>query len=326
MTRKMRPEVRTDLAMESPALGQGRDGRGPAGVLVSESEQDGVRLTRVAVTTEEGSRALGKPRGRYVTLEAAGMSGPDVSLHERVARQTARVLAELRPPAWEGPALVVGLGNWNITPDALGPKTVARVLVTRHLEGTLPRELTGALRPVAALSPGVMGITGMETAEIVKGLVERIRPGLVICVDALAARAAHRIYAAIQLSDTGIFPGSGMGNRRQELSQKTLGVPVVAVGVPTVVDAATLVNDTLERLREAVAAQKGGGLSEPMPGLDEAEKYRLVAELLEPYGANLFVTPREVDAAVDRLAGILANALNWSLQPGLGPEDWNRFA
>ena len=157
-------------------------------------------------------------------------------------------LQHLAKPKKRGTVLVVGLGNWNITPDALGPKVVSRVLVTRHLRDTLPEDIAQTVRPVAAVSPGVMGITGIETGEIVKGIVEKMHPDLVIAIDALAARKTSRINAAIQLSDTGLAPGAGVGNKRKMLSEETLGVPVIAIGVPTVVDAATLVNDTMDRM------------------------------------------------------------------------------
>ena len=239
--------VRTDLAIEAREMvREGREEAGePDGVQVETRHTEDYELTRVHILTEQGSQTMGKPVGSYITLEAQKLKENDPESHSSIVAVLSKELQHLAKPKKRGTVLVVGLGNWNITPDALGPKVVSRVLVTRHLRDTLPEDMAQTVRPVAAVSPGVMGITGIETGEIVKGIVEKMHPDLVIAIDALAARKTSRINAAIQLSDTGLAPGAGVGNKRKMLSEETLGVPVIAIGVPTVVDAATLVNDTM---------------------------------------------------------------------------------
>ena len=192
---------------------------------------------------------------------------------------------------------------------------------------TLAEELDGAVRPAAAVSPGVMGITGIETGEIIKGISEKMKPDIVIAVDALAARRSSRINAAIQLSDTGIIPGSGVGNKRQALNEETLGVPVIAIGVPTVVDAATLVNDTMgSMLKEmANAVEEGSEFYEMLESIDDEDRYQLIYDTLTPYAGNMFVTPKEVDAVIDRLAKIISDAINISVHNGMTIEDTAKF-
>jgi spore protease len=225
--------------------------------------------------------------------------------------------------------MVVGLGNRSVTPDALGPKVISRILVTRHIKQELPEALgsEGEVRSVCAITPGVMGITGIETAEIIKGVADKVKPDIIIAIDALAARRTSRINAAIQVSDTGINPGSGMGNKRAALNEQTLGCPVIAIGVPTVIDAATLVNDAMDRILDTMiaAAPEGGSFYETLKSLEREEKYYVIAEALNPYAGNMFVTPKEVDSVIDRLANIISNAINIALHPGIGQEDINKY-
>ncbi|MCL2351713.1 MAG: GPR endopeptidase [Firmicutes bacterium] len=318
--------ARTDLALEAREM---RGGGAIDGVEVSEEEfADGaVKVTWVEIVDENGAKALGKPEGNYVTLESAAMKENDVEAHEEIARILSRQLARLHDLDGEAAVLIVGLGNWNVTPDALGPKVVSKVLVTRHIREYLPENLAGRVRAVSAVAPGVMGLTGIETQEIVKGIVERIRPDMVIAVDALAARKTSRINATIQMSDTSVNPGAGVGNKRAKLDAQSLGVPVVAIGVPTVVDAATLVNDTMERMLGQMleSVPKGADFYEMLQNLAEEDRYSLITEILDPYAGNMFVTPKEVDAVIDRLSNIIANALNIALHPGIGPDDVNRY-
>lgn len=321
--------VRTDLAVEAREMARGSapDAAEPDGVEAETEETADFRLTRVRIRTEAGSRLMGKPIGTYLTLESEKLKENDVDCHERIIRALAESIRTLAQCGKDDRILVAGLGNWNITPDALGPKVVSKILVTRHLEGALPQGIAAAVRPVAAVSPGVMGITGIETGEILKGIVDRIQPTLVIAIDALAARRSDRINAAIQLCDTGIAPGAGVGNKRMTLDRESLGVPVIAIGVPTVVDAATLVNDTMDRILAEMQQQteQGSAFYEMLQGLAQEEKYRLIAELLQPYGANLFVTPKEVDAVVDRLANLIANSINIAVHPAITMADINRY-
>lgn len=321
--------ARTDLAIEAREMAKEKSRREeePDGVEVETIAREQYDLTRVRIRNEAGSRTMGKPVGSYITIESQSLKENDIFSHEAIIKGLAEELRELAGLKEGDTVLIAGLGNWNITPDALGPKVVSKVLVTRHLEETLPEEVLRTVRPVAAVSPGVMGITGIETGEIVKGIVEKMQPSLLIAVDALAARRTGRINAAIQLSDTGLAPGAGVGNKRKLLSRETLGIPVIAIGVPTVVDAATLVNDTMDRMLEEMTnhAEKNTVFYEMLRSMEGEEKYELIRELLDPYAENMFVTPKEVDAVIDRLSGVIASAVNLALHPGLTMEEIQQF-
>jgi spore protease len=320
--------IRTDLAVEARELLSEEQAEAEyEGIEVSEEEHQNISVTWVEVTNAQGARALGKPIGNYVSLESNAMKENDVEAHEEIAKILAEKLGKLHPLKENSVILVVGLGNWNVTPDALGPKVVSRILVTRHISQNLPHELEGNVRPVSAIAPGVMGLTGIETGEIIRGVVDRIKPDLVIAIDALAARRTSRINATIQMSDTGINPGAGVGNKRMVLNQEALGAPIIAIGVPTVVDAATLVNDTMDKMLSSMAQQapQGTEFYQMLMNLADEEKYHLIADILDPYAGNMFVTPKEVDAVIERLSGIIANALNMALHPGVTSEDINRY-
>jgi spore protease len=321
-------DIRTDLAIEARELVNSDDAEADIdGVKFSQDEANGITVTWVEVTDERGARQMGKPIGNYVTVECEAMKENDVDTHEEIIKILADKLGRLHKLHRDGAVLVVGLGNWYVTPDALGPKVISKILVTRHISGSLPHELIGAVRPVSAISPGVMGLTGIETGEIIKGVTERVKPDLVIAVDALAARKTNRINATVQLSDTGISPGAGVGNKRMALTEETLGVPIVAIGVPTVVDAATLVNDTLDRMLSSMmeAVPRGSDFFKMLANLESDEKYKLITDILDPYAGNMFVTPKEVDAVVERLSNIIANSINIALHPGIDATDINRY-
>lgn len=283
-------DFRTDLAVEkSEALGQPL----PDGVSTGTETVNGLRITRIDVRSAAGAEALGKPQGRYVTVEVPPFKR-SAEIPDETVGTLARELRRLLPP--EGTVLVAGLGNADITPDALGPKFSSLVFATRHIEPELAAAAgLGELRPVVSLVPGVLGKTGMETGEVLRGAVERVQPAAVVTVDALAARRLSRLGCTVQMTDTGVTPGSGVGNARAELSRESLGVPVIAVGVPTVVDAATLVCD----LSHADADSP------------------LVRE-----GADMMITPREIDLVIERAARMLALAVNKALQPHLSPQDF----
>ena len=321
--------IRTDLAIEARELAQqeAKQADHLEGIAVKTEENPDYFLTHVEIHSEKGSQLMGKPMGNYITLEAEKLKENDAECHEKIIKVLAENIRSLAQFDEESCILVAGLGNWNITPDALGPKVVSKILVTRHLQGTLPEEIEETVRPVAAVSPGVMGITGIETGEILKGIVERLHPSLLIAIDALAARRSNRINAAIQLSDTGISPGAGVGNKRMMLDQESLGIPVIAIGVPTVVDAATLVNDTMDRILEEMMQQteKGSAFFQTLQSLEQEEKYQMIADILGPYTGNMFVTPKEVDAVVDRLANIIANSINIAIHPGVTMNDINKY-
>ncbi|MBU5625738.1 GPR endopeptidase [Oscillibacter sp. MSJ-2] len=282
---------RTDLAMEAREIWQESAEKTTRlqGVKARNSRREGYGVTRVEILDEKGEQALGKPVGTYVTVDLESFWSRKAGFFERAVRAVGEELKAMLPP--EGSVLVVGLGNAAMTPDAVGPQTLDSILVTRHLLRSMPRQFSG-FRSVSVLRTGVLGTTGLESAEMVCGAAERIKPDFVVAVDALASRRLKRVCATIQLSDTGIVPGSGVGNSRTELSKKTLGVPVFAIGIPTVVDAATLAEDLVE---------EAGGDAAALPALGKK-------------GAPLMVTPQEVDSRVRELSKVAGYALNWALQ------------
>ena len=295
-------QSRTDLAMES----FGHGGEGMPGVHVNHWEEMGVSLTEVVVETEEASRALGKAAGVYMTLECPAIRQRDLDARLAMANLLGEEMARMLPGEGEAPVLVIGLGNRRITPDSLGPQTIDRTLVTRHMFEQLPGFADERMRSVCALAPGVLGVTGIETMEMVEALVAKVRPRAILCVDSLTARAAGRIGTAIQLTDTGIQPGSGVGNHRRSLTRETLGVPVIAVGMPTVIYAATLTRDAMETLS---------------PDTAEDDLDRVEQELLTGAQGEMVVTPREIDEIISDTAGVIATAVNRALQPDLSQEE-----
>ncbi len=291
---------RTDLAMES--FGASGKSEMP-GVRVSQWETGGVQLTEVVISDAGSAEELGKACGKYLTLESPLLRERDPETRMAMAALLGEELARLLPEDECAPVLVVGLGNRFITPDSLGALTVDRTLVTRHMAGS--DFFRSDLRSVCAVAPGVLGVTGVETLEMVRSLTESVRPGAVICIDSLSARSSARIGSTLQLTDTGIQPGAGVGNLRQALSAETLGVPVVAVGMPTVIYAATLARDAFEALSDPDAPQ------------DEAALDAMERELLSEDVGEMIVTPREIDALIVDAAGVIASGLNRALHPGL---------
>ena len=282
---------RTDLALEARELWQESTEKTTrlSGVKAVKSKEEGYPVTRVDILDRRGEEALGKPQGTYLTIDLTSFWQRKADFFERAVRAVGSQLKTMVPE--EGPALVVGLGNAAMTPDAVGPLAADSVLVTRHLIAASPKHFAG-FRPVAVFRAGVLGTTGVESAEAVRGLVEQVKPALVIAIDALAARRVGRMCTTVQLSDTGIVPGSGVGNHRAALNKETLGVPVLAVGVPTVVDAATLAAGLLEE----------AGVAE----LDETR--------LRHGKAPLTVTTRDVDQQVRELSKVVGYGVNWALQ------------
>ena len=307
--------IRTDLALEQRERFES-DHVEIQGVVLEESydEEREIRVTTVKIETENGAKVMGKPVGTYITLEAPNMAVPDEDYHEEISRELEKFLKNfLKKEKEDAAVLVVGLGNRKVTPDALGPYVVDNLRITRHIMKEYGKYAMGEdhVQMVSAVVPGVMGQTGMETVEIIKGIVKETKPDVVIAIDALAARSSRRLNRTIQIADTGINPGSGVGNHRSAITMETIGVPVIAIGVPTVVDAATIVNDTMENLLAALEsseALKGIGLV--MQGYSAAEKYELVRELISPYLHGLFVTPKDIDETVKRIGYTISEALN----------------
>jgi len=320
--------IRTDLAIEAREFYNKQENRGDIpGVEVDVDKQEDVTITRVKVVEEVGARMIGKPRGNYITIEVPKLRDNDKDLHDEVGRILAKEVGSIVKLNDQSVILVVGLGNWNVTPDALGPRVIEHLLVTRHIKEYIPDQIDEGVRSVCAVAPGVLGITGIETSEIIRGIVDRVKPDLVIAIDALASRKMERVSTTIQLADTGINPGSGVGNNRRELSRESMGVPVVAVGVPTVVDAATMASDTIDMVIDSLIEEspKNGEFYNMLKDMDRTEKYKLINEVISPFVGNLMVTPKEIDRLIDDIAIIIANGLNLALHPSIGPEDIDRY-
>lgn len=293
-------KVRTDLALEVRENME-ENARECRGVSVEEEykEESELRITRVVIETMNGAKAMGKPIGTYVTLEAPAMILPDEDYHEEISRELAGQLRQIIPGIeGELSVMVVGLGNRDVTADALGPNVVDNLTITRHMMKEYGKAAFDKKRVhmVSGLIPGVMAKTGMESQEIIMGVVEKTKPDVVIVVDALAARSTRRLNRTIQLTNTGIHPGSGVGNHRNEITKESLGVPVIAIGVPTVVDAATIVSDAFEKMMR----QTG---EEPLDIQDD-----LMNGLGELY--NMYVTGKDVDYEIKQISHIICNALN----------------
>lgn len=291
---------RTDLALEAKELWAESAEKETKleGVRARDSLREGYQVTTVDILDEQGASSLGKPVGSYVTVQLDALARREEDAFGRAARAIAAELNGLLKLPEGATCLVVGLGNRAITPDAIGPGVADHTMVTRHLVEQAPEHF-GSFRPVAALAAGVLGTTGVESGELVKAVAEKIRPGCIIAVDALASRSMDRVCTTVQLANTGIVPGSGVGNHRAALNRETLGVPVIAVGVPTVVDAGTLAADIL-----AEAGQEG-----------------LDPEALAGAGEGLMVTPRDIDQRVADLVKVIGYGINLALQPGLTIED-----
>lgn len=285
---------RTDLAMEAREI----VGESTEGVRSSSRKEGEITITRMCVETQAAAQKLGKPTGTYITLELPPLTDEYQDTERRV-RAAAAEIAGLLPTS--GTVLVAGLGNRNITPDDLGPRTASVVLATRHITGELARSVgLDGLRPVAVLAPGVLGQTGIETGELLHSVVRELKPAALVVVDALASRRLDRLGCTLQISDSGISPGSGVGNARPRINRQTIGVPVISMGVPTVVDAATLAADLL--------------------GTKE-EEFEALRRMVAPRGEAMMVTPREIDLLIERAAHLTGMAINCALQPGFSLAD-----
>ena len=307
-------QIRTDLALETQEKMQ-EDNVELKGVRFAEEKiNKNLTVSTVVIETENGAKTMGKPKGTYITIEAGNMDEEDEDYHREVSVQLAKVLQQLLPTKKEEVSiLVVGLGNRAVTPDALGPRVVDNLYITRHIVNEYGKYAFGRdhVNRISSLVPGVMAQTGMETMEIISGVVKETKPDFVIAIDALAARNTRRLNRTIQVTDTGINPGSGVGNHRHGLNEKTLGVPVIAIGIPTVVDAATIVNDTMFNLITAMNQNKElRPIGSALECLNDMEKYELIRELLSPNLNTMFVTPKDIDESVKRLSFTISEGLN----------------
>jgi spore protease len=357
--------IRTDLAVEAREMAIEEKAKSVQneenlseieGVIIKEKEEDGIKISSVEIT-KGAEKTLGKKPGRYLTIEVTGIRQQDSELQQKVekvfADEFSQFLKMIRIRE-DASCLVVGLGNWNVTPDALGPSVCENLLVTRHLFQLQPENVEKGFRPVSALAPGVMGLTGIETSDIIFGVVEKSKPDFVIAIDALASRSIERVNSTIQISDSGIHPGSGVGNKRKEISQETLGIPVIALGVPTVVDAVSITSDTIDYILKHFGREMKEGnrpskaltpagmtfgekkklTDEDLPEeehrktflgmvgvLPDEEKRKLIYEVLAPLGHNLMVTPKEVDVFIEDMANLLANGLNAALHQNVNQDN-----
>ncbi|MBB6454335.1 spore protease [Salirhabdus euzebyi] len=358
-------QVRTDLAIEAREMFVEKEETKKKtneikGVHIKERKEGDMKITYVEID-DEGSKAIGKKAGSYLTLETQSIRNHDTKMQAETSNIVARELERFLDKSnikKDASCLVVGLGNRNVTPDALGPDTIEKLLVTNHLFKLQPEHVADGYRPVSAVSPGVMGLTGIETSDIIFGIINKVKPDFVIAIDALASRSIQRVNATIQISDTGIHPGSGVGNKRKELSKESLGIPVISIGVPTVVDAVTITSDTIDYLlkhfgrelrdhdkpaRSLTPAgltfgEKKEFTEEDLPDIEqrkaflgmvgslpEEEKRQLIGEVLSPLGHNLMVTPKEVDGFIEDMAHLLASGINGALHEAVQQENKENY-
>ena len=318
----MSRNIRTDLALEMHEfLKQEAARMAPqqpnayiSGVEVFNSGDNDVKITRVKITSKEGAEKIGKPIGNYITIEVPKIKEQEPKIHEKAYKELSREIERLINIDKHGNVLIIGLGNKDITSDSLGPMVVSKLMVTRHLLEYMPEALDEGVRPVCAVATGVLGTTGIETFEIVNGIVEKVKPQLVIVIDALAARSTSRISTTIQIADTGISPGSGVGNKRKELSQNTLNIPVISIGVPTIIDKNTMVNDVVENILDKVSLN-----------MNEDEKQNIINQTIAQDEENLMVTPKEIDTLIDKVSKVIANGLNLALHDGITLDYVNRY-
>lgn len=335
----MAEQVRCDLALEAQELYSetaAEVSEKESGIHVDEySLNDLIKVTRVKILNENGERNLGKPKGDYITIEMPNRFYGEQRIYEEMCRVCAKELKMVTDKflrADDDVVLVVGLGNRNITADALGPKVISSLMITRHLKQYVPEEVDKGVRSICGIVPGVLGLTGIETGEIIRGICDKVKPTLVIAIDALCSRKMERVNTTIQISDTGITPGEGVGNKRNALNESTLGAPVIAIGVPTVVDAATIAGDTLDMLVEA-ASQGRADVIKDKPvykildiiGSMADSKYELIREVITPKFGNFIVAPKDVDTIISDLSSVVANGINIAVNEEITLNDIDRY-
>jgi spore protease len=313
--------VHTDLALEAKEIAE-RDHQPLPGVESEEQQQNDIHIHMVRIVSDEGSKRLNKPQGQYITLECEQFKDIVPDTKTNGAKSIAEQLKRIRPVDKNEVVLVVGLGNPAITADSLGPKLTQHILVTRHIKMLYPDGLDQRLSNVSALVPGVLGITGIETGEIIKGVAEKIKPALIIVIDALAAGETRRIASTVQLSDAGIHPGSGVGNHRMELTKQSLGTDIIAIGVPTVVYARTVARDAMMGVSQEI---KRDGVKEAkkFPYLGEVNPQdadNLLDQTLDDEMKRLVVAPKDIDQLIDKMAEMVADGLNQYLHYECTPD------
>ncbi len=298
--------IRTDLAIENREFyrkAEKLENEIPGVETSVEQVSEDFKITEVKILSEDGASALDKPVGSYYTLEADNLTIGIESINEQVENKVSMVLKKLLKLKDDDTVLIVGLGNEDVTPDSVGPKVVSKIDITSHLIKYVPEYIKEGTRPVSAIVPGVLGTTGIETSDIIKAIAEKVQPDKIIVIDALAARNIKRIKNTIQISDTGIAPGSGVGNNRQRINDELLGIPVIAVGVPTVVDSKTIVSDVIEGIIEKDNVNQN----------QKEQYYDFIENMLPGIENNSMVTPNEIDEVVENISTILANGINMAL-------------
>ncbi len=306
---------RTDLALERRDIFKKSNNLNQIDGVETEEHviNENLKVSKVRITNVNGEKSIGKPIGDYITIDIKNLKIAD---EEEIQKSSEILSNELKPIIskhinYKDDILVAGLGNLYVTPDSLGPKVVTDIEITRHIIKYLPQYIDENARPVSAISPGVLGTTGIETLEILEGVIDRVKPKMLIVIDALASRSIERISSTIQLSDTGIVPGAGVGNTRKELSENTLGIPVIAIGIPTVVESAVLVNDCLDLF--ITKLQEEAKSNEYLNNLKEQDNYEEIKEALNPNDYNMIVTPKEIDELIKNMANIVARGINLSV-------------
>lgn len=307
---------RTDLASERRDLYEKANNlkNGIEGIeSQKEDVNEKIKIERVQILNEKGEKAIRKPIGTYVTIDVKDLKIATEEEMEKAGEVLTKELKNIvdKHVGSQDEVLVVGLGNIYVTPDSLGPKVINEIEVTRHIINYMPQYVKEGTRKISAISPGVLGTTGIETVEILKGIVENIHPKLIIVIDALASRSIERISSSVQISDTGIVPGAGVGNKRSEISIKSLGVPVIAIGIPTCVETAVLVNDSLNLFIEKL--QDEAKSNDYLNSIKNENNYEEIKQILMPRDYNLIVTPKEIDGLIENIKDIVAMGINNSL-------------
>lgn len=290
-----------------------------------QNEISGIKISKIRVKNSQGEKLLGKKIGYYSTLELPKLSYYDSHIMEKVSLIFGDILKEFIEMNSNKSVFVIGLGNWNITSDSLGPKVISKLFVTRHLKEYVSSPLREEISSVCALSPGVLGITGIETSEVVKSLVDKIKPDYIICVDSLAARKTSRLNTTIQVGSTGINPGAGVNNHRIPLNEETLGVPVIGIGIPTVVDAFTIVSDNIESIMKDILKDFDIGQSVENSFLNESNNKEIIRKKLENSMGEMILAPKDVDSVIESMSKMIAMGINIALHPNLDIDSLNRF-
>ncbi len=317
--------IRTDLALEAHEVVTEQEEI--SGVQVEKGGDEEVTINRVSITTPEGAAKMGKDMGNYLTLEVPGLRQKNAALQDKVILMFYKELRKIMGLNGQQSILVIGLGNWNVTPDALGPRVVKELFVSRHIMKMKPEILGDGYRSVCAVAPGVLGITGIETGEIIRGIAEHVQPDMIVAIDALAAHRMHRLHTTIQVADTGVVPGSGVGNRRLGINRETMGVPVYAIGIPTVVDAVTIVGDSMNKLAEAMKREspQGNVFAGAVQKMDWNEKRDIIRDVLQPFSGDLIVTPKEIDTLIEDNSLVIAASLDAAFHEDIARQEEERL-